>query len=88
MKKEKPPTDVYFSSSYISVESVPIVSLYRGNRLQCVDEDSQNNSQYHTHTRKLGIEIIYEREDSEYEGKKSPHEVPMSGYKIRHDGVR
>jgi len=88
MKKEKTPTDVYFSSSYISIESVPIVSLYRGNRLECINQNCQNNPQYDAHTRKLGIEIISEREDSEDESKKSPHEVPMSGYKIRHDGVR
>ena len=67
---------------------MPIVSLYRRNRLERIDEYREYDSQNHAHTRKLRIEVISEREDSEYEGKKSPYKVPMSGYIIRHDGVR
>lgn len=88
MKKEKPATDINLSTSYISIESMPIVSLYRRNRLEGIDEYCEYDPEYDTHARKLRIEVISEREDSEYEGKKSPYKVPMSGDIVRHDGVR
>jgi hypothetical protein len=67
MKQKKASPDIDFARFDIRVESVPVMTFERRNRLESINQYGQNDTQNQTHRRKLRIPIVPQRESAEYQ---------------------